>query len=177
MPEQDSPMHRYAASVSGELFTRLSDHMVSLSAFLAAIPEEKSGYAYAPDKWTVRQVAGHIWVSHRIFVTRAVAIARGETQPLPGYDENLYARGWPSADVGIGEIAAAYTAEAKATQIWLLMLEEEDLAREGVANHIAVTPDRLLRALIGHESHHRKILIERYGIAPAPEASSEPAEL
>jgi len=107
---------------------------------------------------------GHIWVSHRIFVTRAIAIARGETQSLPGYDENIYATGWPGSDVTVEDLATAYTAEAKATQIWYLMLEEEELMREGVANERRVRPEQILRALIGHETHHRNILAERYGI-------------
>jgi uncharacterized damage-inducible protein DinB len=165
--DEDTPLNRYATTVPPDsLFTRLSDHLVSMSAFLASIPEEKAGFAYSPEKWTVRQVAGHVWVSQRVFVTRAVAIARGETQPLPGYDENLYATGWPGADVTLGELAAAYTAEAKATQFWYLLLEEEELLREGTANGHRVRAEQILRALIGHESHHRKILIERYGIAP-----------
>ena len=163
--DEDTPLNRYAASVPQDnLFTRLSDHMTGMSRFLAGIPEDKAGFAYGPEKWTVRQLVWHVWVSHRIFATRAVAIARGETQPLPGYDENLYARGWPGPDVTVAELAAAYTAEAKSTQFWFLMLEEEELLREGIANGMRVRPEQILRALIGHESHHRKILIERYGI-------------
>ena len=167
--DEDTPLNRYAETVPPDtLFTRLSEHMVGMSRFLAGIPEEKAGFAYGPDKWTVRQVAGHIWVSHRVFATRAVAIARGETQPLPGYDENLYAQGWPGPDVTVAELAAAYTAEAKATQFWFLMLEEEELQREGIANGMRVRSEQILRALIGHESHHRKILAERYGIEAQP---------
>jgi uncharacterized damage-inducible protein DinB len=163
--DEDSAFNRYALTVPEDsLFTRLSEHMTGMSRFLAAIPEEKAGYAYAPEKWTVRQVAGHVWVSHRIFVTRVVAIARGETQPLPGYDENVYAGGWPGADVTLADLAEAYTAEAKATQIWFLMLEEDELAREGIANGKRVRAEQLLRSLIGHESHHRKILTERYRV-------------
>jgi uncharacterized damage-inducible protein DinB len=164
--DEDTPLNRYAETVpQDDLFTRLSEHLTGMSRFFAAIPEDKAGYAYGPEKWTVRQVAGHVWTAHRIFVTRAIAIARGETQSLPGFDENLYARGWPGPDVMMEEIAAAYTAEAKATQIWYLMLEEEELMREGVANEKRVRPEQILRALIGHETHHRKVLIERYGIA------------
>ena len=162
-------MNRYAETVPADsLFTRLSDHLVAMSAFLAGIPEDKAGYAYEakeePQKWTVRQVVGHMLVSHRVFATRAIVIARGETQPLPGYDENLYASVWPGPDVTAEELAAAYMAEAKTTQFWFLLLEEEDLMREGIANGMRVRPEQILRALIGHESHHRKILIERYGI-------------
>src|SRR5690606_5289574 len=74
-------------------------HFEATARILAAIPGSKADFAYAPGKWTVRQVIGHILVSQRVFVSRAVFVARGETQPLPGYDENAYARDWPAKDV------------------------------------------------------------------------------
>jgi uncharacterized damage-inducible protein DinB len=175
--DEDSNFNHYARPIPQDgLFARLSGHMTGMSRFLAGIPEEKAGYAYAPEKWTVRQVAGHVWVSHRIFATRVVAIARGETQPLPGYDENAYARGWPGPDVTVADLAEAYTAEAKATQIWYLLLEEEELLREGTANGKRVRAEQLLRALIGHESHHRQILVDRYGIEPPAVPAGETEE-
>jgi uncharacterized damage-inducible protein DinB len=164
--DEDSTFNNFARAIPEEsLFARLSEHLTGMSRFLAAIPEEKAGYAYAPEKWAVRQVVGHIWVWQRIFVTRAVMIARGETQPLPGHDENALAVGWPGEDVTVADLAEAYTAEAKAAQIWFLMLEEDDLRREGTVNGKRVRAEQLLRALIGHESHHRKVLAERYGIS------------
>jgi uncharacterized damage-inducible protein DinB len=172
--DEDSNFNHYARPIPEDgLFARLSRHMTDMSRFLAGIPEEKAGYAYAPEKWTVRQVAGHIWVWHRIFVTRAVVIARGENQPLPGHDENVYAVGWPGPDVTLGNLAEAYTAEAKTTQIWYLLLEEEELLREGTASGKRVRAEQLLRALIGHESHHRKILVDRYGIEPLAVSAGE----
>lgn len=143
---------------------RVLAHLRTVSAVLASLPAEKSGYAYAPGKWTVNQLVGHVLVSQRVFVSRAVFVARGETQPLPGYDENAYAHGWPGAGVPLSLLAEAYAAEAASTASWIGLLGTEELEREGVANNLRIRPSWMFRALVGHESHHLDILRERYGL-------------
>jgi uncharacterized damage-inducible protein DinB len=140
-------------------------HLKTLAAALAALPADKAGYAYGPGKWTVAQVVGHVLVSQRVFVSRAVAVARGETQSLPGYDENLYARDWPAPGARLADLAAAYAAEAAATAAWIGALTPADLEREGVANNLRIRPSWMFRALVGHENHHLGVLRERYGIS------------
>lgn len=158
----------YLDAVPAEgLDVRLKAHLEAVTGFLAQLaagPGERADHAYAPGKWTVRQVVGHLLVSQRIFVARAVFIARGETQPLPGYDEDAYAANWPAPGVSLAALAAAYAVEAASTAFWTSLLSPEDRAREGIANKTRVTPDQLLRALIGHESHHLAVLRARYGL-------------
>jgi uncharacterized damage-inducible protein DinB len=162
-----SQMGQYLVDISvPEIPGALFEHQSRVSAHLSALPESKADYAYAPGKWTVRQLVGHILVTNRIHVTRAICIARGETQPLPGFDENIYAEGWPHARVPLALLASTYAAEAKAVQGWVLMLEKTELSREGVANGIRLKPEHLLRATIGHETHHLQVLSERYGLGP-----------
>jgi uncharacterized damage-inducible protein DinB len=150
---------------------RLKRHLETVTdtvEALAARLDPSAGEAYAPGKWTVRQVIGHMLVSHRIFVSRAVCIARGETQYLPGYDENVYATDWPNATVSLAALAGAYAVEAASTAWWTSLLSVEERSREGVANETLVTPDQLLRALIGHETHHLAVLRDRYGLDISP---------
>ncbi|HEX2611995.1 MAG TPA: DinB family protein [Fibrobacteria bacterium] len=140
-------------------------HLTFTSAAVAALPADKATYAYAPGKWTVAQLVGHVLVSQRVFVSRAVVVARGETQPLPGYDENAYALGWPADDIPLSDLAAAYAAEAAATAAWISILRPEELEREGAANNLRIRPSWMFRALVGHENHHLGVLRERYGIS------------
>jgi uncharacterized damage-inducible protein DinB len=147
------------------LDARLRSHLETASRIfteLASKPAATADHAYAPGKWTVREVLGHILVTQRIFTTRAVCIARGETQALPGYDEGVYAANWPS--VSLAALAGAYAVEAASTAWWMSLLGAEERAREGIANNTRVTPDQLMRALIGHELHHFSVLRERYGL-------------
>jgi uncharacterized damage-inducible protein DinB len=149
------------------LEARLRRHLETVSVTIEALASQLdagAGEAYAPGKWTVRQVIGHMLVSHRIFVSRAVCIARGETQYLPGYDENVYAAEWPDESVSLGALAGAYAVEAASTAWWTSLLTPQERMREGVANQTLVTPDQLLRALIGHETHHLAVLRDRYGL-------------
>jgi uncharacterized damage-inducible protein DinB len=163
----ESAMGKYLVDVPvPEIPGALFEHQARVSSHLAGLPESMADHAYAPGKWTVRQLVGHILVANRIFMTRAICIARGETQPLPGFDENVYAENWPRARVPLALLAGTYAAEAKAVQGWVLMLEKAELSREGTANGILLKPEQLLRALIGHESHHLKVLSERYGLGP-----------
>jgi hypothetical protein len=62
-----------------------------LKSFLHTIDEVKSQYRYAEGKWTIKELLQHIIDSERIFAYRALAIARGDQQPLPGFDEEIYA--------------------------------------------------------------------------------------
>ncbi len=140
-------------------------HLEATAKALGALPEAKADFAYAPGKWTVRQVLGHLLVSQRIFVARAVVVARGEAQPLPGYDEKAYARDWPAADVSLGDLARAYAAEAASTSAWIGLLKPEETEREGVANNLRIRPSWMFRALVGHENHHLGVLRDRYGIS------------
>lgn len=140
-------------------------HLEATSRTLAALPADKAGHSYALGKWAVRQVVGHILVSQRVFVSRAVVVARGEAQPLPGYDENLYARDWPVGNVPLATLAEAYAAEAAATAAWIGILRPDELEREGVANNLRIRPSWMFRALVGHENHHLGVLRERYGIS------------
>ena len=162
------PWKAYLDVVPAEgLDKRLASHCGQAAAGLARLAsghEDRAGYAYAPGKWNVRQVIGHVLASHRIFVARAVCIARGETQILPGYDENAYATGWPPVTVSLDALARAYAAETAATLAWLTLLSPDERARAGGANGTRVTPDQLLRSLIGHESHHFSVLRDRYGL-------------
>src|SRR5882757_5481464 len=61
--------------------------------FFSQIPEQKSLYRYAPDKWSIRQALNHVTDTERAFTFRALWFARGFESPLPGYDQNIAADG------------------------------------------------------------------------------------
>src|SRR5690349_10171845 len=72
---------------------------------IASLGEERASYRYAPEKWSIKGVLGHVADSEKIFGYRLLAIARGEKNSLPGFDENEYARNarfdsWSLRDLG-----------------------------------------------------------------------------
>src|SRR6059058_6501734 len=62
------------------------------AALLATVSEEKAAFRYAPEKWSIKQVVGHVTDAERVFAYRLMSIARGESQSLPGFDEKDYMR-------------------------------------------------------------------------------------
>jgi hypothetical protein len=131
-----------------------------------AVTEEQSRFRYAPDKWTLKQVLGHICDTERVFAFRALAFARGEAQPIPGFEQDAYvahadsdARTWASL---IEELKAV----RGATVTLFRSLSEQALERQGVASNNPVSVRALGFMIAGHERHHLSILKSKYLASP-----------
>jgi DinB family protein len=118
--------------------------------------------SYAPGKWTIKQVLGHLADDERIYAYRALCIARGDSRELPGFDENAYARTGSFESRSIGDLLGDYKAVRNATVTLFHGLDSEAWLRRGVANGHAVTPRGLAFHIAGHELHHHRIVRERY---------------
>ena len=81
----------YVAAVEEPLLPRLENEAVEWRDLLAAVPPDKEGYRYAPGKWSIREVVGHVIDAERMFSVRAMAFARGDASHYPSFDENAYA--------------------------------------------------------------------------------------
>lgn len=148
-----------------ELVDRYSEHANYAETFLRAIPIPKTEFRYAPGKWSIKQVVGHITDANTIFLYRLLCIARGESKSLPGFDENAYVEkaGFENADWA--NILRSHKGIAEATAGIILGLSPEAWTRQGIANQVNIKPSEMLRVIIGHEKHHIKVLKERYGLA------------
>jgi hypothetical protein len=122
-------------------------------------------FCYAPSKWNVKQVIGHMMDTERILTYRALCFARGEQQSLPGFDENAYGMAFPASTLSLAEILTEFRAVRLATFTLFDNLTADGLLREGHANGAKVSVRALLGIISGHERHHVKVLNERYGIA------------
>jgi uncharacterized damage-inducible protein DinB len=150
------------ASSPKDVPAAFAKHIQSTWDFLAALPESKAEYAYAPSKWSVRQVVAHILDAHVIFQYRALCIARGENQTLLPFDENLYAGYWSQTQITLAQLAQAYHDVSRATLTLGSLLVPEAWARRGIANRIRISPELIYRVIMGHEQHHACVIQERY---------------
>ena len=128
------------------------------------IPEDKGHYRYADDKWTVKQVIGHITDVERIFGYRALCIARGETINLPGFEEDEYEAAAKHNERSLNNIIDEWVALRKANIILFSTFTTTDFNIVGRANNQNTSVAAVVTALAGHEIHHTNILAERYGI-------------
>jgi|ERR1051325_2628770 hypothetical protein len=133
-----------------------------VAALLAGIDEENSKHRYAAEKWSIKQLVGHVADAERIFAYRALCIARGETQSLPGFDENEYMRQANFDERPFAELVADLNAARQSSIALLRGFGDEAWMREGVANKQRVTVRGVGYAMVGHARHHMNVLRERY---------------
>jgi hypothetical protein len=124
----------------------------------------KGDHAYGPDKWTVKEVIGHICDAERIFAYRALRIARGDSTDLPGFDENAYVAKSNFKSRTMDDLLEELWSVRAATLSLAKSLPESVMGNRGSANGSPVTPRALLYIIAGHERHHLGILQERYGV-------------
>jgi hypothetical protein len=154
---------RYVALVpEGDIRMLLRAQLPDTIALLRPLSEHQAGYRYAEDKWSIRQVVGHLLDSERIFVYRAVRIARGDQTPLPGYNENVYAEMGGFDERALINLLAELEAARASTAAFFQNLPDDAWARTGTANSYPVSVRALAYITAGHELHHREILQNRY---------------
>jgi hypothetical protein len=151
-------------AVSGtDAVTVLSDLAVETRAFLGSLVEDRvRGLRYAPDKWTLKEVLGHIVDDERVFAHRAFCLARGETTPLPGFDEKTYARHSDAENRLWVDLLDEYRVVRAATIALFRSLAPGAWTRAGEVNGYRATPRGLAFHIAGHELHHLRIVRERY---------------
>lgn len=145
-----------------DLFQALRVSNYRMLDVLASIEPSKQDFRYAEDKWSIRELLCHMIDAERIFAYRALRFARNDETNLPGWDENNYA---PEANAGgrsLRQIADEMTCVRASTLHLFEGFTEEMLWRKGTANNNEMSVIALGYIIAGHETHHRKILMERY---------------
>ena len=166
--EYDKAFERYVSRVpETDVLPSLERQPGEIRSALASLPPERETFRYAPGKWSVREVIGHVIDAERVLGYRALAIARGERASLPAFDEDDYARkaGHDRRPLPalLEELACV-----RAGHVFLLKnLDDEAWGRLGTANALPITPRALAYILVGHARHHMAILAEKYGAGGA----------
>lgn len=161
--------HGYISEVPGEQVGEyLVEQLHDLERLLAPLDDAGARARYAPDKWSVKEVLGHVTDAERIFAYRLMRIARGDTTPLPGFDENAYV---PAGDFDARPLASL-VGEFRALRMSTIALMEGlppgGWARRGQASGASISAGALAYIIVGHVAHHTGVLRERYRLSPAP---------
>lgn len=131
-------------------------------ALLTRISEEQSTYRYAADKWSIKQIVGHMTDHERIMTYRALRFSRKDTAPLPGYDQNLFVDNSRFDELSFQQLVIDFKNVRTATNSFIESLSEGQLHLKGAAWKYELTVEEFLKATIGHEIHHLDIIKERY---------------
>jgi hypothetical protein len=149
-----------------DVLPALESQIDVLRAAFAAVPPERHGYRYAPDKWTVRELAGHLVDGERVFSYRALRFARGDATPLPGFDEGLFVRYGGAETRRLADIVDELTLLRRANVLLFRALPPEAWTSRGIANDSPMSVRALAYSMVGHMRHHLEVLRERYVGAP-----------
>ena len=153
----------YIGKVEGEdIVEILSSSFSETLAFLNAIPTEKWDYAYAEDKWTIKEIVLHIIDTERIFAYRALRIARNDKTPLPGFDQDDFAPFTNANNRTKASLIEAYESVRKASLVLFKNFTDEMWQRKGMASDNVLTPLAAAYIVQGHEIHHFRVIKERY---------------
>ncbi len=119
-------------------------------------------YRYAPEKWSIKELVQHVMDSERIFCFRALSIARGEEQSLPGYEQDVYVHNSFADYREPNAIKEEYQVIRKSSIALFNSFSDAILQKTGTANGVGFTVEELGYILVGHELHHLDILQQRY---------------
>lgn len=120
------------------------------------------GVAYAPGKWTLKEVVGHLVDDERIFTYRLLCVARGDQTAQPGFDEKLYAGTSGAEARPLAELLAEYTVVRASTLALLRGLPRDAWMRRGVVNGYEASARGLAFHIAGHELRHVEALRTKY---------------
>ncbi len=154
---------RYISLVpGGSILATLREGSSRTTNLFSSITEEQASFRYAPDKWTIKQMFGHIIDTERIFAYRALRISRNDTTPIEGFEQDDYVSNGPFDRCALADLLDEYSAVRNATVLLFSNLTAEGWSRKGVANKNEITVRALAYIVAGHELHHCHVLREKY---------------
>jgi uncharacterized damage-inducible protein DinB len=153
----------YIAKVPGsDVLSVLESQRLQMLQLFAGRSERDGSFRYAPGKWTVKEVLGHIVDTERIFTYRALRFARADQTPLPGFEQEDYVRSGAFGARTLADLAEEFGAVRSASIGLFRSFKEDVWVRRGKADGKEVSVRALAFIIAGHQVHHRIILEERY---------------
>jgi hypothetical protein len=155
----------YIAAVGNEADgVAILERQRSAIAVLRGLHADQAAHRYAPGKWSVKDVVGHLNDSERVLSYRLMRIARGDVTPLPGFDENLIAAGSNADRREIRDLGDELAAVRASTLALVRSLDSDALLRRGPVREWTMSARAIVFVIAGHFAHHLNVLRDRYGI-------------
>lgn len=166
--EYDAFYETYVGKVAGgDVIDVLSGAPGALEGLLGDLARGDETFVYAPGKWSIREVVGHVLDTERLFAYRALHIARSDPTALPGMDQHVWAGGSNAADRPLRDQLREFRALREANAMLFASFDKDVLSRRGKASGFEFTVRALIHIVAGHELHHRGVLEQRYVAALA----------
>ena len=155
--------HGYINQVKqDDLMTAFDKQSKKMLRFFKNIPEDKQDYAYAEGKWTLKELLQHIIDAERVFSYRALTFSRNDKNNLPSFDENEWTSESNATDRNWNDLLEEFKALRKSTEYLFSSFSNEQLERSGTSNNNSNYVLGLGFIVVGHVTHHIKIIKEKY---------------
>ncbi|MGH9842068.1 MAG: DinB family protein [Blastocatellia bacterium] len=154
---------KYIALVAdGDIVKTLETQIDATLEVLRSLSEEKGNHRYAPDKWSIKQLVGHLSDTERIFAYRALRIARNDKTPLPGFEQDDFVANADFDSARLAGLADEFAAVRNANIHLLRGFSSEAWLRSGIASENGLSARAAAYIIAGHELYHLDILKTRY---------------
>jgi DinB superfamily len=154
---------RYISLVpEGEIAVTLGKQIESTLSLIRGLSDAQGDLRYAPGKWSVKEVVGHLIDAERIFAYRALRFARNDATPLPGFDENSFVANADFGSLALADLADEFEHTRKSNVYLFKQLDGDSWLRRGAASDNEISVRAIAYILAGHELHHVGILRSRY---------------
>lgn len=145
-----------------ELMDMMQNQLGNFPQFMEHIPAGQLHMAYAPGKWTIAEVLLHVIDAERVFQYRALRIARGDTTPLPGFEQDAYVAASNAGSRSMESLIEEYKTVRQASLSLFNSFAKEHLQKKGTASNVPISVAALGFIICGHQKHHRNIIRKRY---------------
>ena len=146
----------------GDFLEALETQMRDMRTLLEPLTDKQAGFRYAPGKWSIKQILGHINDAERIFSYRTLRIARGDQTPLPGFEQDDYIKTANSSFRTLTSLLEEFAAIRRSSISLIRSLDDSSWLRRGTASDKPITVLAQAFIILGHSLHHQHILAERY---------------
>ncbi|UKS30770.1 DinB family protein [Paenibacillus sp. HWE-109] len=146
----------------GDYQAFLQSQLDEIVAIYAQMTDEQALLRYAPGKWSLKELLGHITDTERVMSYRMLRIARGDTTNLPGFDQDVFIANAAFDDIAVADLLRDFQAVRQATFTLLTTIQEAAWPRLGVSNSSAMSARALAYIVAGHAQHHLNVIQARY---------------
>jgi hypothetical protein len=154
---------RYISLVrAGDILAALEEQPRETQKLLSGLSETQGHYRYAPGKWSVKELLGHLIDTERVFAYRALRIARNDRTPLAGFEQDDYVRQGNFEVQPLANLIEEFACVRRASLFLFQQLSAEAWMRRGIADQKEISVRALAYIIAGHELHHRQVLKEKY---------------
>ena len=166
-PSTISDYHKYYINLvkTDDILFELKSQSDEFTNYLSKLDEQQGNYTYAKGKWTIKEIAGHLADSERVFAYRALRFARNDKTSLPGFEQDDYVASANFNKRTLADLIQELRLIRASNLALFKTFTKEELERSGIASNNFYTVNSLLYVIAGHEKHHFSVLREKYSQA------------